>query len=93
MPAQRINQVLASKMREIRRRHGLTQERTAALIGCDYKYYQAIEAGGKDLKLSMLERLARPFGLRGEQLLWEVLPETSISGQLPPDRGSAPHRG
>ena len=66
-------------MREIRRRHGLTQERTAALVGCDYKYYQAVEAGTKDLRLSMLERLARPFGLRGEQLFWENLPESSLS--------------
>ncbi len=68
-------------MRELRRRHGLTQEQTAALIGCDYKYYQAIEAGAKDIRLSMIERLASPFGLRPEQLFWQELPPTKIAGQ------------
>jgi len=53
----------------------------AALIGCDYKYYQAVEAGGKDLKLSMLERLAKPFGIRTEQLFWDVLSPTSVEDQ------------
>jgi len=65
-------------MRELRRRHDLTQEQTATLIGCDYKYYQAIEAGIKDLKLSMLERLAKPFGIPAQQLLWETLPPTTV---------------
>ena len=83
MPAQNIHQLLAARMRELRRRHNLTQERAASLIGCDYKYYQAIEGGIKDLRLSMLERLARPFGLRPEQLFLEVLPPTTISEQPP----------
>jgi len=78
MPAQSIHRFLASQMRELRRRHGLTQEQTATLIGCDYKYYQAIEAGSKDLKLSMLERLAKPFGIPAQQLLWEVIPPTTV---------------
>jgi len=57
----------------------------ASLIGCDYKYYQAIEAGTKDLKLSMVERLARPFGLRAEQLFWDALPETRLT-KVPPTK-------
>lgn len=65
-------------MREIRRRHGLTQEQAAALIGCDYKYYQAIEAGAKDVRLSMIERLALPFGLSPEQLFWRDLLPTVV---------------
>jgi len=70
-------------MRELRRRHDLTQERMASLIGCDYKYYQAVEAGTKDLKLSMVDRLAKPFGLRAEQLFWDALPETRLPKVIP----------
>jgi DNA-binding XRE family transcriptional regulator len=70
---------IANQMRKLRRRHGLTQEQAAALIGCDYKYYQVIEAGAKDLRLSMLERLAQPFGLRPGQLFLERLPASRIA--------------
>ena len=78
MPSQSIHLFLATQMRELRHRHSLTQEQTATIIGCDYKYYQAIEGGNKDLKLSMLERLAKPFGLRTEQLFSDPLPSTTI---------------
>jgi transcriptional regulator with XRE-family HTH domain len=43
--------------------------RAAALIGCDYKYYQRIEAGLKDVRLSTLERIAKAFGVGVEELL------------------------
>ena len=78
MPAKSIHLFLASQMRALRHRHKLTQKQAATLIGCDYKYYQAIEAGSKDIKLSMLERLAKPFGLGTEQLFLEALPPTTL---------------
>jgi transcriptional regulator with XRE-family HTH domain len=81
MPAKNIHRFLASQMRALRHRHKLTQEQTATLIGCDYKYYQEIEAGSKDLKLSMLERLAKPFGLQTQQLFADPLPPTTVEEQ------------
>jgi len=47
----------------------LTQEKAASLIGCDYKYYQRLEAGAKDVRLSMIERIAKAFDLKASILL------------------------
>jgi transcriptional regulator with XRE-family HTH domain len=48
----------------LRKQRKLTQEKAASLIGCDYKYYQSLESGAKDMRLSMLERISKAFGLK-----------------------------
>jgi len=62
--------LLLKRLKTLRKRHGLTQERFAELSGISYKYYQQIEVGRKpDLRLSTLERLAQTYGLEVWQLL------------------------
>ena len=62
--------LLLKRLKGLRERFGLTQEKFAELSGISYKYYQQIEAGRKpDLRLSTLERLASAYHLEA----WELL--------------------
>lgn len=61
---------LLKRLRDLRKRHGLTQEAFAELAEMSYKYYQAVEAGRKrQLRLSTLEKLAAAYGIE----VWELL--------------------
>lgn len=67
---------LLPRLKELRKRHGLSQEAFAELSGISYKYYQALEAGRKvDLRLSTLERLAAAYRIEVHQLLAPELPK------------------
>ena len=62
--------ILLRRLRELRKRHGLSQEAFAEKAGMSYKYYQAVEAGRKkQLRLSTLEKLADAYGIE----LWQLL--------------------
>lgn len=68
--ARSLVQHLIHRLRQLRVKHGLTQEQFAERTGISYKYYQAVEAGRKaELRLSTLERLARAYGIE----VWELL--------------------
>jgi len=74
---------LLTRLKELRKLHGLTQEAFSEKSGISYKYYQAIEGGRKrDLRLSTLERLAKAYGLELWQLFSPQLPPTRISKKL-----------
>lgn len=67
--------ILIRRLRELRQRHGLSQEAFAERVGFSYKYYQAVEAGRKrELRISTLEKLANAYGIQVWQLLAPVLP-------------------
>lgn len=70
--------LLAERLRQLRLRHGLTQEQFAEAAGIGYKFYQQIESGRKkQLWLETLDRLAAGFGLEAWQLLGSELPAGS----------------
>lgn len=76
---------LLMRLRELRKRHELSQEAFAEIAGISYKYYQAVEAGRKrELRISTLERLAQAYGLEVYQLLSPTLPKTTLvkSGKI-----------
>ena len=79
---------LLARLRQLRRRNGLSQEAFAEAVGISYKYYQAVEAGRKrELRLSTLERLAQAYGLEVYQLLSPTLPKTTlVKKRLSPSR-------
>jgi transcriptional regulator with XRE-family HTH domain len=61
---------LRLRLRALRAKHGLSQEAFAELAGVNLKHYQEIESGRKsELRISTLERLARPYGIAVYQLL------------------------
>lgn len=75
---------LLARLKELRRRRGLTQEQFAALSGFSYKHYQAIEAGRKgDLRLLTLERLAAAHGIELYELFTPEPAKAAKQGKEP----------
>jgi len=65
-----IQKKLAKRLRELRKKEGLTQERLAELSGIDYKHIQLLE--GKNppaAKLDTIEKIAKAFKLLPSDLL------------------------
>jgi transcriptional regulator with XRE-family HTH domain len=61
---------LRKRLRELRKKAGLTQEAFAEHAKFSYKYYQGIERGQwTNLRLRTLEKLAEGYGIE----LWELL--------------------
>ena len=68
--------ILLKTLRELRRRHGLSQEAFAERAGMSYKYYQTVEAGRRpNVQLCTLEKLAAAYGLQVWQLLSPDVPK------------------
>lgn len=62
--------LLRRRLRELRKKAGLTQEAFAEKAKFSYKYYQGIERGQwTNLRLRTLEKLADGYGVE----LWELL--------------------
>jgi len=61
---------LLTRVRELRRALGLSQEAFAERAGLKYKHYQALEAGRKnEFHFSTFEKLAKACGMKP----WELL--------------------
>ncbi|RYD85432.1 MAG: XRE family transcriptional regulator [Verrucomicrobiaceae bacterium] len=88
VPACKTAKFLGERLRELRKRHHLTQEEAARLTATEYKYWQILEAGGKDLRLTTIEKIAEAFGLQARQLFLDELPESALTGRAL----AAPHR-
>jgi transcriptional regulator with XRE-family HTH domain len=68
------------RLRDLRRRNGLTQEAFAELSGLGFKFYQAIEAGRKsNLTLATLHKIAEAYGIGIHQLLAPRIPRTRLA--------------
>lgn len=79
VPKSTTGKLLIVRLRELRKRHSLTQEQFSELSGVAYKYYQLIEIGKRiDLRLSTLEKLASAYGIGVSELLAPVSPKTRI---------------
>ncbi|HQL22549.1 MAG: Helix-turn-helix domain protein [Verrucomicrobia bacterium ADurb.Bin122] len=76
--------LIASRLRELRLRHGLTQQEFAELAGVGFKFYQLLESGRKkQIWLETVERLAAPYGLAVWQFLAPELPaDTHIKSKV-----------
>lgn len=79
---------IASRLRELRARHGLTQEQVAALLDADLRWYQRIEWGAKDVRVSTVDRLAAVYGITAVEFLASNVPKTKVHPPAPP----APHK-
>ncbi len=81
-------QFIAKRLRELRRKHGLTQEQMALLLKTDLRWYQRVEFGEKDIRATTIDRLGAVFGISGTEFLSLRVPETKIAAKIQP----APHR-
>ena len=79
---------IAARLRELRARHGLTQEQVAVLLDADVRWYQRLELSAKDLRVSTVDRLAAVFGLTAVQFLAAELPKSKVRPPAP----TAPHK-
>ena len=76
-------------MRDLRIRHGLTQEQMAVLLKTDIRWYQRVENGEKDVRATTIDKLGAVFGISGVQFLSARIPrKTRIEAKIHP----APHR-
>jgi transcriptional regulator with XRE-family HTH domain len=76
---------LCHRLKELRARHGLTQEEFAQAAGMSYKHYQMIESGRKkEIWLSTVARLAAPYGLEAWQLIGAELPDDTKAPETVP---------
>lgn len=79
---------IAARLRELRRKHELTQEQVALLLGTDLKWYQRVEWRKKDVRASTIERLAAVFGISALEFLSKEPPKTKVTSHPP----GAPHK-
>jgi transcriptional regulator with XRE-family HTH domain len=70
---------LLTRLKQLRAKHGLSQEAFAELAGMSYKHYQALEAGRKqEVRFSTLVRVAETYGIEVYELLAPKLPQTNL---------------
>jgi transcriptional regulator with XRE-family HTH domain len=87
----KTGQSLISRLRELRKRHSLSQEQCSELAGISYKYYQMVEGGRRiDLRLSTLQKLAGAYGIQVHQLLAPETPDTRVPRIVPSKRKGRP---
>ena len=79
---------VAARLRELRALHGLTQEQAAAALGADVRWYQRLELGAKDMRLSTVDRLAAIYGLDATEFLAATVSKSKVSAPAP----TAPHQ-
>ena len=65
---------LGERLRELRHRHGLTQEQAAALCSMEYKYYQMVEWGRMNLRLDTMAQLASAYHLE----IWDLVQQAGL---------------
>jgi transcriptional regulator with XRE-family HTH domain len=60
---------LRERIRELRKKHGYTQEKLSELANIDYKYIQRIESKNPPaLKVDTIERLAKALKVKPSEL-------------------------
>ena len=65
-----IGRELGRKIKEFRRKRGITQEQLAVLIETSYKYIQRIESKTPpDVRLTTIVRLAKALKIKPDELL------------------------
>jgi transcriptional regulator with XRE-family HTH domain len=67
MTDERLFKLVAKRIRELRLSRGLKQE-DMCRFGFEYKYYQRIEYGQKNLSLKTLNKLSKAFGIPASEL-------------------------
>jgi len=68
MTDERFYRLVAKRVQELRKQRKLTQEDMQD-HGFNYRYYQRIESGDKNLSLKLINRLAKAFGVEPKELL------------------------
>ena len=68
MKDERLMKLVGRRARLLRKANGLTQE-DMNRFGFEYRYYQRIEYGERNISLKTINKLARAFGVHPSELL------------------------
>lgn len=68
-PTKNLTQTLASNVRQLRQRQGISQEELAARSGLHRTYVGSVERGERNVTLSSLEALAAALGVAARDLI------------------------
>jgi transcriptional regulator with XRE-family HTH domain len=92
--AKSAQEKLLMRLRQLRAKHGLSQEAFAELAGMSYKHYQALEAGRKhEVRFSTLVRVAETYGIEIYELLAPKPPQTNLKKTFIRLRRGRPPKG
>lgn len=63
-----IQERFGNRIRELRKRTGLSQESFALKIDMDRTYYASVELGRRNISINNIEKIANGFGITIEDL-------------------------
>lgn len=63
-----ITQKFGQRLKELRQKTGLSQEKFALKINMDRTYYASVEAGRRNISLENMKKIADGFGVSLSQL-------------------------
>lgn len=58
-----IRDGIAARIKELRREHGITQEKFALMVGLNRSYLADIEKGNRNFGIDTLDKIVRGFGM------------------------------
>lgn len=67
-----IKEQFGNRIRELRNRTKLSQEKFALLIGMDRTYYASVENGNRNISLINIQKIARGFGITLAELFKDL---------------------
>lgn len=65
-----ITKALGERIRELRGKTGLSQEKFALSIGMDRSYFASVEAGRRNVSLCNIEKIAKGLGVSLSELFF-----------------------
>lgn len=63
-----ITKALGDRIRELRNKTGLSQEKFALSIGMDRTYFASVEAGRRNISICNIEKIANGLGVSLSEL-------------------------
>lgn len=67
-----ITVVLGNRLKELRSKTKLSQEKFALKIGMDRTYYASVEAGKRNISIRNIKKIADGFGISLSELFKEI---------------------
>lgn len=67
-----ITQDLGNRIRELRIRTGLSQEKFALQIGMDRTYFSSVEAGKRNIAIQNIKKIADGLGVTLSELFYGI---------------------
>ena len=67
-----ITKEFGQRLKELRNKSGISQEKFALKIGMDRTYYASVEAGRRNIALQNIKKIADGFGITLSELFKDV---------------------